>query len=451
MTCYRCGTYLEPSDAFCPNCGTPTGVGVSRPNQFQGRNQTRLVIFIGAVLLLTAGVLVGVLVAGSKSDNGGAHDVAAGSATPATTPVREAQGSASVPPASDPVTSSSVTSASSGDFAAIYAAEQSGVVRIEVVGCSASDVGSGFLLSDTLVATAEHVVDEAVVVSLAVGDQHTTGRVIGSDPQTDLALVRADRPLTGFHFVFADQPARVGDRVAAIGFPIGGPISLTQGGVSGLDRSIPIDGTTRSGLMQTDAAINPGNSGGPLLGGDGKVVGLVDAKRTDASGIGFAIPAAPARHQLDNWEQSPQAQVTPSCGTPTGPDQPSDVGIPNLTPDVSAGVSDTFQRYFDGINGGDYRAAWLALSPRLRGGSLDRFAEGVSTSYDSDFQVLDAAQIDSSTVHVALQFISVQSADHGPNGDTCDVWHLVYTLTLSDGTWLIDGTRGLHGSTHDSC
>ena len=66
-------------------------------------------------------------------------------------------------------------------------------------------------------------------------------------------------------------------------------MTMTRGSISGLNRSIEIGGTVRTGMIQTDTAINPGNSGGPMLALDGKVYGIVDAKRVDAEGIAYAV------------------------------------------------------------------------------------------------------------------------------------------------------------------
>ena len=255
--------------------------------------------------------------------------------------------------------------------------------------------------------TVHHVVDGAVVVSLIDGEQRTTGTVIGVDTEHDLALVRASTPLIGHHFRFSASPAAVGDEVAAIGFPIGDPITMTRGTVSGLDRRIVVDDAPRFGLLQTDAAINPGNSGGPLILATGRVVGLADVTRLDAAGIAYAVPAATAEVASDRWTATPEDVPPPTCVDPLGPAQ-TDVTTPlarGIDPDAAAGVQAAFNTYFGGINSGNYDAAFSVLSDRLRAGTTsDRFADGVSTSYDVDQEVLFADQSDPDTVHVGLGF-----------------------------------------------
>lgn len=457
MNCGRCGGQLRDDDSFCARCGTRVDVWtapetvVFAPPPFtppvsndksSNKSANKVLIAAVAALVVAVGTTVGIVVAhtlGGRTSTGG--------------PVAQASSKPAKVAAAETVPASS--KALAPDFASVYAKEQSGVVRIEVVGCSDSGIGTGFLLSPTLVATVDHVVSESTVVSLAAGDQHTTGQVIGSDPDHDLALVRVDSPLTGYHFRFAEASPQVGDRVAAIGFPIGDPITLTQGGVSGLERDIDVDGRHRSGLVETDTPVNPGNSGGPLLAADGTVVGLVDALNTSANGIAYAVPASQAGPQMTQWTRSPGTVAPASCTTPLGPSQEQTAipAISGLDAGASSGISSAFETYFDGINTGDYDAAWHVLSPRLRSGSsLESFADGDATSFDFAQRVIDATQIDPSTATVVLEFTSIQASDKGPDGDTCDDWTLVYTMVEgSDGTWYIDATTPYHGSSHTSC
>lgn len=340
-------------------------------------------------------------------------------------------------------------------FSALYNREQSGVVRIETVACDDSGVGTGFLLSPTEVVTVAHVIDQAVVISLVDHSQRTVASMIGIDPSRDLALLRAVRPLNGYQFTLADQEPSVGDDVGAIGFPIGDPMTFTRGNISGLHRNITVDGMPRHDLIETDAAINPGNSGGPLIGQDGTVYGLVDAKNVEAEGIAYAVPATEAATDVDQWRADNQSPAPARCSDPLGPgQQAADVTPPGqLDPTAANGIADAFTTYFDGINSGDYEAAWRVLSPRLRAGStIDSFASGDATSYDSDFQVIHASQDAPDQASVVLSFVSLQRADKGPDGDTCDTWTLRYTMVQGpSGEWYIDAAKPYHGSTHQPC
>jgi S1-C subfamily serine protease len=400
------------------------------------------------VLLAAAGGI------GWKLSRGGGSHTAVLSATPP--PTHPATPSTSAPASATAVTSSS-TPTTPTDFAAIYARASSGVVRIETVGCSEDGVGTGFLLSPTLVATVNHVVADSTVVSLIDGTQRTTGTVIGTDPSTDLALVRANHPLAGYHFTLATTAPAVGTRVAAIGFPIADPITLTVGDISGLDRNIPVNGRVLTGLIETDTPINPGNSGGPLLTFDGTVVGLIDATRTDATAIGYAIPATAATTRFQQWKANPTAQPPASCSNPLGPQQQASPDLPGtlgtLTNAQSDGIAAALSTYFNGINTGNYSAAWAVLSPRLQATtSFPSFQTGTSTSFDSGFTILNTQATSPSHALIDLGFNSLQAASSGPNGETCDNWTLEYTFMKStDGSWLIDATDPYNGKTNTPC
>jgi S1-C subfamily serine protease len=147
------------------------------------------------------------------------------------------------------------------------------------------------------VLTNAHVVDDAKSVELVFLDGTTTrAPVIGTDPATDLAVVRALGPTpTALELATADT-LRVGQLVIAIGDPLGLQSTVTHGVVSALGRSLRAkDGRIIENVIQTDAALNPGNSGGPLVDTHSRVVGVNTAIIAGAQGIAFAIPAATAR------------------------------------------------------------------------------------------------------------------------------------------------------------
>ena len=137
---------------------------------------------------------------------------------------------------------------------------------------------------------------DKVEVTIASGRSYEA-RVIGADPDTDLAVLRIvkfDAPLTSVKLGDATR-IEVGQRVLAIGNPYGLNRTLTQGIVSSLDRTLKSpSGTILRGLIQTDAAINPGNSGGPLLDMSGRLIGIntaIYSESGSSAGIGFAVPS----------------------------------------------------------------------------------------------------------------------------------------------------------------
>jgi S1-C subfamily serine protease len=168
----------------------------------------------------------------------------------------------------------------------------------------ATGVGSGIIVSaDGLILTNNHVVEgaQSLTVTLVDGSK-VSASTVKTDPEHDLAVIRADKTgLTPATLGDSDQ-IKVGQTAIAIGSPLGEfTETVTKGIVSALDRSITVqdEQTGRphqmTGLIQTDAAINPGNSGGPLLNSAGEVVGVNSAVAGQAQGIGFAIPINQAK------------------------------------------------------------------------------------------------------------------------------------------------------------
>jgi serine protease Do len=156
-------------------------------------------------------------------------------------------------------------------------------------------LGTGFVADKNgVILTNNHVVEGADAVLVKLSDEREfQGKVVATDPATDIAVVRIDtkdlRPLP-----LGDSDAmEVGDWVVAIGNPFGLSHTVSAGIISAKGRTrqdVPLDPAGYYDFIQTDASINPGNSGGPLLNLKGQVVGMNSAIRGDAQGIGFAIP-----------------------------------------------------------------------------------------------------------------------------------------------------------------
>jgi len=168
--------------------------------------------------------------------------------------------------------------------------------------------GSGFIISkDGLILTNNHVIEGADVITVSLSDNREfEAKVIGADPQSDVALIKIEDPENLPVVVLGDSDAlEVGEWVIAIGNPFGLSQTVTVGVVSAKGRS-SIGLNQYENFIQTDAAINPGNSGGPLINGRGEVVGINTAlfSRTGGyMGIGFAIPVNMAKSiekQLQN-------------------------------------------------------------------------------------------------------------------------------------------------------
>jgi serine protease DegQ len=166
-----------------------------------------------------------------------------------------------------------------------------------------SNLGSGVIVSSNgYIITNHHVVEAADEIQVALADgQSLPARVVGADPETDLAVLKIDADnLPAITFAPTDS-LKVGDWVLAVGNPFGVGQTVTAGIVSALGRT-HLGINTFENFIQTDAAINPGNSGGALVDSAGHLVGVNSAiySRTGGSqGIGFAIPVSIARQVME--------------------------------------------------------------------------------------------------------------------------------------------------------
>jgi S1-C subfamily serine protease len=163
--------------------------------------------------------------------------------------------------------------------------------------------GSGFIVeADGMILTNAHVVDGADQVTVTLKDgRNFTGRVLGTDPVTDVAVVKIDANGLPVAELGDSNQLQPGEWAIAIGNPLGLDNTVTAGIISATDRSSAQVGVPdrRVGFIQTDAAINPGNSGGPLLNEQGQVVGMNTAIIGGAQGLGFAIPINTAQRIAD--------------------------------------------------------------------------------------------------------------------------------------------------------
>ncbi len=165
-------------------------------------------------------------------------------------------------------------------------------------------LGSGVIVSPQgYVLTNHHVIEGAEQIEVALADgRRASAKVVGTDPETDLAVLRIrldDLPVIRFG---RPSELRVGDTVLAIGNPFGVGLTVTNGIVSALGRK-QLRISTFENFIQTDAAINPGNSGGPLVDGNGNLIGIntaIYSRSGGSMGIGFAISADMAKDVMES-------------------------------------------------------------------------------------------------------------------------------------------------------
>jgi len=214
----------------------------------------------------------------------------------------------------------------------------------------ATALGSGFIIdADGYVVTNNHVIDKASEVTVRLGDESVyPAKVIGTDPATDLALLKieADEPLPALQLGNSDD-AEVGDWVMAVGNPFGLGGTVTAGIISARGRNIqagPYDD-----FLQIDASINRGNSGGPLFNLDGDVVGVntaIYSPNGGSVGIGFAIPSNMVKSVVAQLRENGKVErgwlgvqiqsVTPDLAEALGLEAPQGAMVAAVTPDSPA-------------------------------------------------------------------------------------------------------------------
>ncbi|UJA20488.1 trypsin-like serine protease [Thermoleophilia bacterium SCSIO 60948] len=272
---------------------------------------------------LVGGLVVAVLGYGAIAT--GVIDAGDDGATTATlTPVDDAGSGANTRPVSNSNAPTRVGQ--------IYENSSSGIAFIQAEGVSTQQpspfggpqrgtaTGSGFLLDDSgNVLTNAHVVEGAREVEVRLGSAESDpvqAKVVGTDPSTDVAVLKIDALDGATPLSLGDSGAvAVGDEVIAIGSPFGLDQTVTAGIISALDRNITSpNGYQISDALQTDAPINPGNSGGPLLDANGAVIGINSQIESSGGaeggnvGIGFAVPINTAKQIADELIATGEAE-----------------------------------------------------------------------------------------------------------------------------------------------
>jgi S1-C subfamily serine protease len=241
--------------------------------------------------------------------------------------------------------------------------------------------GSGFLVdTEGHVITNSHVVEGADEVEVKLGSSETSyeAEVVGTDPATDVALLKVDAPDDRLHPLQLGDSSKVevGEPVVAIGNPFGLDRTVTSGIVSALQRQIQApNGFSISHVIQTDAAINPGNSGGPLIDSTGSVIGINSQIQTGGTssgnvGIGFAVPINTAREVVREIEENGEVKHA-YLGVTGG----------SITPDLAKALKLSIER---GVLVNEVVKGGPADEAGLRGGDTSATIEGAKFELGGD-------------------------------------------------------------------
>ncbi|WP_422115393.1 S1C family serine protease [Brachybacterium sp. UNK5269] len=297
-------TAAAPASAEAPTAAAPA------PGRRRGPGWGGVSGLVAAGMLLSSGLTLGGVVA---------YDQLLTDEAPALSQPAAGTGTEASP--------ASVSTVEDPDWAAVAEQVAPSAVAIQVVTEGGTGQGTGVVLdAQGTILTNNHVVDGArsVEVSTVDGLVHTAS-VVGTDPATDLAVIRLDSPPADLQpATFADSSTLVvGQPVMALGTPLGLENTVTTGIVSALDRPVTASGeasdgsdTTYTSAIQTDAAINPGNSGGPLVDAAGQVIGINTAiagipnaaGQAGSIGLGFAIPSNTATMIAEQLQEDGTAE-----------------------------------------------------------------------------------------------------------------------------------------------
>jgi S1-C subfamily serine protease len=285
--------------------------------------------------------------------------------------------------------------------------------------------GSGFLIdTEGHIVTNNHVVEGASKVTVKLGSEDTshTAEVVGTDPATDVALLKVEEPPEKLHplALGSSSQVQVGDPVVAIGNPFGLDRTVTAGIVSALQRQIQApNGFSISHVIQTDAAINPGNSGGPLIDSSGRVIGINSQIQTGGGngnvGIGFAVPIDTAREVVQQIERHGKVEHA-YIGITGGSLTPALAKALKLPVDEGVLVNEVVKDSpadKAGIEGGDTEATIEGVQIRLGGdiitevdgkpiSSMEEVIDAVNGARPGDEMELTLLRGDNETKHVTV-------------------------------------------------
>jgi S1-C subfamily serine protease len=356
-----------------------------------------------------------------------------------------------------PTTESSDSQPTAGDWSQVLAEVRQSVVRLSVTACEGDPgTGSGFIVGDSLVLTAAHMVSGMRTVSVQTSEgEIVTAEPVALDMAADTALLRTDKSLGPKAMTISDQEPAQGSALAALGFPLGAnELQIAEGIVSGLRSSIDYPDQHVDNVFTTDAATNGGNSGGPVISRSGMVIGLVSGgatwdsgdvnSRRPVQGINYIVPSTELASRLQRWRDLPTAPLD-QCGQDvTAPVEGGfilDVSVVSTQKDAGD-IAQSLFNHGDGINNGSYASSWTLFTPAMQDdmGSLDEWQRGLTSTYWQALEVHDVERTGDTAIAQTILKTKQDAAD-GRDGQTCTIWLMNYRMKLIEGQWLIDNAK----------
>ena len=367
---------------------------------------------VALAIAVLAGVGVGVVLVNRGDPALSAAGQSTGASPPAQSPTGSAEASAAQPTFPIPKPDRPNTATPPPDLASVFGRVRSGVVRVLASTCSGTGIGTGFLSDARTAVAALASVDKAVAVVVVVRGRPVPATVKSVSRKTGLATLRLARPVAGFHFELGAAPT-VGQPVGVVGVPVAGTApTLTKAEVTATGER----GSGLSSLLVLKGSADLGLSGAPVVDGSGAVVGMVVADE-DETGLKAVSATTLDRAATKKSDEG-------SCGRPKGPQIPT-----VITGDAPKALQATLQRYFSGINTGDYDAVFEAFEPGVLKGSRSRIEEGFRSTYDFNVRIV-AWQ----GPNVWVRFDSIFAKGKGPRSAlTCARWSRVFVFRESNG------------------
>jgi hypothetical protein len=314
----------------------------------------------------------------------------------------------------------------------------SGILKIVASGCpdAGSHIGSAFLINSRTAVASLSSLAGATVIALTDGERTVPASVSAVDIRHGIVVLRLHSPTSGHVFTLDRASLMADDPVGSYGVTIkGSRPTLSQTKITETAAETRIAGHTVTGLAATPTSVDAGLSGAPTLSADGHANGMVLLDPSNRMMIipGRTIAAAVTRHG--------GSLPATGCSRPVGPNATV------ITGSAGKRVRAMLQRYFSGINSGDYASAFSQLSQRLQAGGFNGYREGWATSYDYNIVVHDAT---ATRAHVT--FDSIFEKGKGPKGSgTCARWDIDYRFVIEGGSPAIDQAKPHSGAIWRKC